>query len=263
MTILKRSTIFGCFISLLWTASAVAQQAAAPDLDAPSFNAIDSYLCNYNEGKSRADLDKVTAKWNKWMDKNGGAPYNAWIMTPVLTSTNMPIDLAWLGAWQNGKDMGKGMQAWANTDGKLAAEFDSVMTCGEHSSAASVMLRDPGEGWPGKSGVTVFSNCTVDEGKTVQDAMAAHLAWVDHLNAVDSQASMWAFFPGAGQNNPTWDYKIVTGFEDFVSYGAYWDAFTNGQGWAVAGKTFDGITNCDSQRVYQTTTVRDAGVKPY
>jgi hypothetical protein len=254
---LKQTTALACLMSLLWTGSALAQNPAPP-----AFSAIDSYLCNYNEGKNRADLDKVTAKWNKWMDKNGGAPYSAWVLTPALTSTNMPIDLAWLGVWANGNDMGKGMQAWAESDGALAADFNSVMTCGEHSNAASVNIRPPGKEWPGKSSVTVFTNCTVAEGKTIPDAMAAHQAWAKHLGDTGSKAGMWAFFPGAGQNNPTWDYKIVSGYPDYVSYGADWESYTNGQGWATAGKIFDGVTSCDSQRVYQTTTVRDGGVGP-
>ena len=255
MKTLKRTTIFGCFISLLWTGNALAQDPAPP-----AFAAIDTYLCNYNEGKGKADLDKVVAKWNKWMDKSGGAPYSAWVMTPVLTSVNMPIDLAWLGVWANGNDMGKGMQAWADNNGGLAAEFDKVMSCGEHSNSASVNIRPPGNEWPGKGGVAVFVNCTVAEGKTVQDAMAAHQAWAKHLDSIGSKAGVWAFFPGAGQNNPEWDYKIVSSYPDYVAYGAEWEAFTNGQGWAKAAQNFGGTPSCDSQRVYQSTTVRNGGV---
>lgn len=257
MNILKRTTMIPCVISLLWTVAAVAQ-----DPPPPAFAAIDSYLCNYNEGKGRADLDKVAAKWNKWMDSSKGVPYSAWILTPVLTSTNMPIDVAWLGVWANGIDMGKGEQAWADTDGKLAGEFADVMTCSEHSNAASVNIRPPGQGWPGKGGVTVFSDCTVAEGKTIQDAMAANRAWAKHLESTGSKAGVWAFFPGAGTNNPTYDYKMVSGYPDWEAYGADWDSYTNGQGWAQAAKIFGGVTECSSQRVYQTTTVRDGGVSP-
>jgi hypothetical protein len=142
----------------LFSSSYAGAQEAQQD---PSFAAIDAYLCTYRDGKSPDDLMRVAEKWNKWMDKNKSVPYNAWIMHPVLSSTNMPVDVVWLGAWQNGNDMGKGMQDWADEGQGLNAEFQAVIECGEHSQAASVNIRPPAENWPGYNGVAAFSNCTV------------------------------------------------------------------------------------------------------
>jgi hypothetical protein len=244
-------------ISLMFSVSSFAQ-----DPPPPSFTAIDVYMCDFNEGKNRGDLDKVVAKWNKWMDDSKGTPYTAWVMTPVLKSVNMPADLVWLGAWQNGTDMGKGMQAWATNGAEQAAEFDKVMTCGEHSNSASVNIRPPNKGWPGKGGVAVFANCTVAEGKTVQDSMAVHRAWAKHLDTTGSKAGMWAFFPAFGNNNPEWDYKIVTSHPDYLSFGADWESFTNGQGWRKAMEIVGGVVSCDSPRVYHSSTVRNGGLNP-
>ena len=257
MRVLKTSMVIAGISTLMCTTAAVAQNPAPP-----SFAAVEAYSCDYQEDKDRGDLDKVTAKWNKWMDSSKGAPYSAWIMTPLLTSTNTSLDVVWLGVWANGNDMGKGMQAWADNEDGLAEDFNDVITCGEHSNAASVNIRPPAKGWPGKGGVTSFSDCTVAEGKTMQDAMAAHRAWAAHLDAIGSNVSMWAFFPGAGTNNPEYDYKMVSGYMDLAAYGADWEAYTNGQGWAKAGSIYDGVVSCSSQRVYQTTTIRDGGVKP-
>ncbi len=229
----------------------------------PRFAAIDAYLCNYNDGKGAADLMKVAEKWNKWMDKNSSPAYSAWVMHPVLSSVNMPIDVVWLGVWQNGIDMGKGMQEWADNGRELNEEFLGVFECGEHSQAGSVSIRPPAAGWPGKQGVAAFSNCTVGEGHTIPDAMAVHRAWASHLDSIGSKAGMWAFFPGAGQNNPDWDYKIVMSHPDYISYGADWENFTNGQGWRKAMEMGSGkVVSCDSPRVYHSVTVRDGGVKP-
>lgn len=258
MKILKHTATISFLVSALWSGNLFAQAPTPP----PAFAAIDSYLCNFNDGKGMADLNAVVAKWNKWMDKSKGVAYSAWVMVPVLTSVNMPIDVAWLGVWANGNDMGKGMQAWADENGGLADEFDKVMTCSEHSSAASVNIRPPAEGWPGKSGLALFSNCTVAEGKTVQDAMAANRAWSANLDSIGSKAGVWAFFPGAGQNNPTWNYKLVYSYPDYLAYGADWEAYTNGQSWAKAQQIFGGTVSCDSQRLYQSVTVRDGGVGP-
>lgn len=257
MNVSRLTTLLTSLLSLCWAGTVLAQ-----DPPPPSFAAIDAYQCNYQDGKTRADLDKVTAKWNKWMDSNKGAPYSAWIMTPVLSSTNMPIDVVWLGAWQNGNDMGKGMQAWAMNNNGLAAEFDAVIDCIEHSNAASVNIRPPVEGWPGETGLAAFTNCTVAEGKTVQDAMAAHRAWAKYLDGINSTEGMWAFFPGFGNNNPAWDYKIVSSYPDFMAFGADWEAYTNGQGWQQAQQIMAGVVSCDSPRLYFSTTVRNAGINP-
>ncbi len=238
---------------------ATAQEAPAD----PRFAAIDAYLCNYRDGKGADDLMKVADKWNKWMDKNSSAPYSAWVMHPVLSSVNMPVDVVWLGVWQNGIDMGKGMQEWSDNGGDLNREFIGVIDCGEHSQAGSVSIRAPAQGWPGKQGLAAFSNCTVGEDHTVPDAMAVHRAWAKHLDSIGSKAGMWAFFPGAGQNNPDWDYKIVMSHPDYISYGADWENFTNGQGWRKAMEMGSGkVVSCDSPRVYHSVTVRDGGVKP-
>lgn len=243
--------------TLLWHSGTTAQEAAAD----PSFAAIDAYLCAYREGQGPDDLMKVTVKWNKWMDKNSSVAYNAWVMHPVLSSVNTPVDVVWLGAWQNGNDMGKGMQEWADKGGELNAEFMAVIDCGEHSQAASVNIRPPAKSWPEKEGVAAFSNCTLGEGHGIADAMAVHQAWSQHLDANGSKAGIWAFFPGAGQNNPDWNYKIIVSHPDYISYGADWDAFTNGQGWRKAMELGSGkVVSCDSPRVYHSVTVRNDGV---
>jgi len=257
MNYLKNTLMIGCSISFLISGSVVAQ-----DPPPPAFSAIETFACNYNEGKNRADLDKVIGKWNKWMDKQGGADYSAWVMTPLMGSADYPMDFAWLGVWANGNDMGKGMQSWMEDGGAMSAEFDGVITCPEHGLSASVNVRPPAGEWPGKGGVTVFSDCAVADGKTVADAMAANRAWAKHLDATGSKAGMWVFFQAAGTNDSEHDYKVVSSFPDFEAYGADWEAYTNGQGWAKAGQIYGGVTDCGSQRVYQTTTVRDGGVGP-
>ena len=257
MNYLKNTLMTGCFVSLFISGSVFAQ-----DPPPPAFSAIDLYACNYNDGKNRADLDKVISKWNKWMDKQGGAAYSAWVMTPVMGSADYPLDFAWLGVWANGNDMGKGTQSWMENGGAMSAEFDSVMTCPEHGLSASVNMRPPAGEWPGKSGVTVFTDCAVADGKTVADAMAAHRAWVKHLDSTGSKAGMWVFFQAAGTDNSEYDYKMVSSYPDFEAYGADWESYTNGQGWANAGQIFGGVTACGSQRVYHSTTARDGGVGP-
>lgn len=257
MDIKTRAVLLLSASTLIWHTGSVAQNAEAD----PSFAAIEAYMCNYQDGKGPEDLMKVTEKWNKWMDKNSSASYSAWLMHPVLTSVNMPADVVWLGAWQTGNDMGKGMQEWAAKGGDLNKDFLAVIDCSEHSQSASMNIRAPAKGWPYKEGVAAFANCTVGEGHTIPDAMDVHQAWSKHLDAAGSKAGMWAFFPGAGNNNPEWDYKIVVSHPNYMSYGADWESFTNGQGWRKAMELGSGkVVSCDSPRVYHSVTVRNGGV---
>lgn len=56
---------------------------------------------------------------------------------------------------------------------------------------------------------------------------------------------------GAWQNDHDWHYEIVVSYPDYISYGADWEDFTNGQGWQKAMKMGSGkVVSCDSPRVY-------------
>ena len=244
-------------MSQSWSASAVDKES-----ELVNFAAVEAYMCNYQEGKSRNDLDKVITKWNKWADANSSVPYSAWVLSPVFTSVNMPADFVWLGAWQNGKDMGRSLQTWADKGGDLGVEFNKVMDCGEHSNSASLNLQPPAKGWPGKSGIVVFSNCTVAEGGSVEGAVEAHQTIAQNRFSNGSRSGMWAFFPGAGNNNPDWDYKIITNFADLAAWGVAWEQYANGKGWRAERELTAGVVSCDSPRVYQAKTVRDGGINP-
>lgn len=253
----KKLMFAACALPLLGSTPGFAQ-----DSPLQNFAAIEAYMCNYNEGQTRADLDKVVAKWSKWADSNYGVPYSAWVMTPIFSSTNMPADVVWMGAWQNGTDMGKGLQAWIGSGGDMAAEFDKVVNCVEHSNSASVNLRPPPKGWPGESGIAVFSNCTTAEGKTPDEAMAVQQKIAQARYPEGADVGVWAFIPGPGNNNPEWDYKIVTSYPDLAAFGAHWDSYVNGGGWRKTMKMANGMIDCDSPRVYHSTTVRDGGINP-
>ena len=58
--------------------------------------AMESWACNYVEGKGYGDLMKVAAKWDKWASKNHPAPYDAYVLTPVLPpSKKCPSRFGW------------------------------------------------------------------------------------------------------------------------------------------------------------------------
>lgn len=237
---------------------------AAADADAQEQRLvpIEAYLCTYVEGKSRVDLDKVTAKWNKWMDDNDATPYSAWVMEPVFKPASLPFDVVWLGAWQDGGAMGSGMQQWLTRGGLLQAEFNRVVDCPEHLNAASLNIRPPRNDWPGEMGVAVFTDCTVDDDSNVEEAMEAMRAWADYMDTIGSMAGMWAFFPFYGAGEMHGDFKIVTSYPDYIAFGAEWENYINGDGWKKAMEIGEDVMSCDSPRVYHSNTARNGNIDP-
>ena len=243
-------------LPLLWSTAATAQQD-----EAPRFAPVEVFGCNYVQGKSYKDLQRVIDKWNSWMDENGAAPYTAWTLVPDFTNGGKyEMEVGWVGAWADGKGMGASQQESVFGDGAaMIAEFSKVVDCPMHSSSASINVKEP-MSWPSKTSVTIFSDCTVAEGKTVVEAYAMEQAWAAHMSATGSKAGTWLWYPGWGMGDIEYDYKRVIGHPDYPSTGADFESFTNGQGYVKGGEIFAGNVSCDSPRVYATRLVRDGGV---
>jgi hypothetical protein len=252
---MKRILIALCLTPLFWSGASVAQ-----DQEAPNLTAIEMFTCNYNKGKGSKDLDRVIDKWNAWADKENFIPYNAWTLTPMFGSADYSFDVGWLGAWKDGAGMGKGLQQWKNEGGAMQAEFDKVLTCDAHFSYTSANFKPQQGDWPAK-GLTVFTDCTVAEGKALEDSIAAHGKWAKHLTDSGSKAGMWAFYPMFGGGDENYDYKIVMAHPDYVSLGNDHNNYTNGEGWKVGREMSQGVVSCNTPRVYDSVLRRNGGVK--
>jgi hypothetical protein len=125
--------LFGC------TGLAVADSHEA---DGPSFNPVEGWTCNYNDGKGPADLDKTVAAWNEWMDDKGQGDYFAVTMTPNYFGERA-FDVAWVGVWRDGNAMGRGADLWINEGGEIADGFSEVLTCDSHANFASQNVKQP------------------------------------------------------------------------------------------------------------------------
>jgi hypothetical protein len=259
---MNKSRLFSA--AMLLTPAIFCNPSLAQEEAPPNVGAVEIYMCSYAEGKGAADLGKVVNKWNGWMDKNVATPYSAWTLTPVITGSYFEADIGWLGAYQNGSDMGKVTQSWISEGGDLQAAFDSVIPCDNHSVYSSVNYKAPeGEGWPGENGsssVTVFSDCTVAEGKTLEDIHAVHTAWAEHLTARGSKAGFWTFLPAYGADTINGHYKVVVGYPSYEDWGNDHNDYTNGGGWRKGRELSEGVIQCDSPRVYHTTLRRNGGV---
>ena len=229
--------------SLLWGQSATGQEdgAVVP---------VEWYACSFRDGKDMEDLNKVTARFNKWADKNDPG-YSAWLMFPNLHS-GVEYDFGWLGSWASGADFGKGTDAFNQTD--LMSDFMEVIDCSMgHEMASSAVINAP-DG-PPDNGVVIFAGCTLEEGKNLNDSYAAHKTLSEAMQAMGGKGASWIFYPGLG-SNVDFDYWQVLAFKNYTDLGMATDMYTNGGGWKKSAEILEPVVSCGGTSVWDARLVR-------
>lgn len=250
----KIFTLFGAGIAgALLVESPVLAQQNAP-MPTPVVEIIG---CNFKPSKGMDDLHAVTARWNAWADKNNIKDYTAFIATPYLYSTDLKYDALWLGAWPNGTAMGVDEALWFTQGKELIAAYDAVADCSSHAQYAEVVIKAP-QGPPPQNGVAVFSDCTVRDGRTVDEAITALQKFHEYAAGRGSDPFEAVFFSIAGQTNDShYTFKTVTGFDSIQAYGKGVDVYSGG-GFLRAEELFGRLLECNSSRVYALERVRAA-----
>jgi len=242
----------GGFVLAVGLNNAVAQD----DDDDDGAAAVEVFTCSYADGKSRADLDPVIAKWNDWADDQGYEDYSAWTMEPFYASPEQDFDVIWMGVTDTGQGMGVVQDKWIANGGDLAAEFDAVSPCDAHSLFAAVNIKKPPEREDPSGVVIAFSDCTIGEGHSFsEEVMPALQAWSEFRSGHGSTAGIWVFFPVYGGGGEEFDFKYVASHANHAEAGADFDNYDP----AKAREIFPrGLLDCDSSRSYNATNVRMA-----
>jgi hypothetical protein len=231
--------------------NAIAEESMAP----PSFYPLEIYTCNFHKGKNMDDLARVSKKWNAWMDKSDGPAYSAYNLVPLFYSEEISFDVAWLGVWPDGVTMGAGIKHWLSKGKGMQAEFSKVVSCNTTSNFATLTITPPKESESIAS--AEFSNCKVKEGRTVKEAVGAIREWVKYREDSGSDVARWLFFPAYGESSDAdYDFKWVTGFPSYDSFGRAYDQFGTGGGYRKYNEIFGRVMTCDTARFYDVTTVR-------
>ena len=223
------------------------------------FRPIEVFACNYVGGKGMSDLKKVIGKWNAYMDGEKQHDYAAYTMTPVHYS-EWAFDVAWVGVWRDGNSMGAGLENYMATGGDIDAEFSKVVNCQSHSLYSSFRMRagDSNDNNDTQF-VAGFSDCSVREGRTMNDAFNAMQKW----NAVRDEAGIvgaesW-WFPGAGNDDFEADFKAVSVIPDWKTVGANYEKIIMDELWRKRSDTVGEELDCDSGRTYNVTEHRGWG----
>ena len=240
------AVIFSAWVAFGLTARA---EAAANVKAAP----VDFRACQFKEGKSRADLDAVAEKFKAYANKSD-SDYAAWILTPQYHSES-GFDVGWLGAWPDGESFGVSMERWMTEGRGLQAEFAQVVDCSNHHEMAASLPINAWDATP-QDGILLVYQCSLEKGKSAQDAYAAHLEWGTAKKAMGFLDHSWMFQPMAGLRDIDFDYYHLVAFYRYSDLGAAMETYANGGGKAKRDGIFKGVTDCGTPFIYDFTAVR-------
>lgn len=216
---------------------------------------IEVFPCTYRGNNDMDNLRSVNERFNAWADRNNVTNYTAFTLTPYAYSADVEYEVAWLGAWPNGTAMGENEALWLSQGGEVAAAFDAVLECDSHSLYAEVVINQPSTP-PPENGIAMFEDCTVHEGRTVPEAIAAATQWAEYTKARGPETFSAFLFPLAGlENDADYDFKVVTGFDSMQAFGRGTDMYTGG-GFLRAEELFGRLLTCNSPRIYRLERVR-------
>jgi len=223
--------------------------ARAQSLNKPgTTNPVEFYTCHWVEGKGMPDLLRVTAKFREWARKYN-SDYAAWILTPNYHSPTMDYDVVWLGSWPDFRTFAGSQANWWKNGRELAAEFSSVIDCSEQHQLVTSILIDAPEG-PPASGVALLSRCSLAPGKTIQDALDAHVKAGKVMKKLGSKQRSWMYTPGLGAAHMGFDYWRLIVFSNYLELGDMLQIYTAGGGKQQTDPYYEGVATCDAPAVF-------------
>ena len=223
----------------------------------PSFAPVETWACNFRDGKGLGDLMAFTEKFNAWLDEEEYTDYFAAVVTPQYYGEKK-MDVGWLGAWSDGNAMGSGTDMWLAYEGDLGAEFVSIVDCGAHTQFASMMIKKPPSDESGDDNFVLdFTNCSVKDGVEFDSVLEAMGTWAKHQEENGFKNGTWIMFPIFGESDTEYDFKVVNSHESYTTFGAGFELMGNGGHWRKSSELFDGLLDCDIARVYNATQIRE------
>lgn len=222
---------------------------------APTIFPVDTYTCNYNDGKGPEDLNAAIDGWNAWMDEQGADNYFAMTMTPNYHGPDT-FQVGWLGFAPTAEELGAGADNMAANGQAQGAAFADAVTCDTHSNFASMMVKEPPERQTPDSIVLAFSDCSVADGNSMSDVFDALDLWTAYQVENGYQSGSWVFFPAYGGGDVEFDFKMVSSWDNNAERGRDYDLYANGGGYQKRGEIMGDMLSCNVSRVYDGTVHR-------
>ena len=227
--------------------------------DGPSWVPIEGFACDFKDGKSMSDLEGPIDAYNDWADERGVDTYFATILTPQFFGERN-FDFVWLGGWKDGNAMGADTELFRSEGSEVGAAFGEVVSCSSHTNFASRRIKagpDSGDDEDDGEFLLTFSNCSVSEGKSFEEAMEGLAAWSAYQSENGFQNSVYQMFPIYGESDNSYDFKMVEAHDNYLDFGNDWELMGNGGHWMKQMELVGGLLDCDISRVYDGRMVRD------
>jgi hypothetical protein len=240
-------------VTLFYVASiGGAPLALAQDVSKIKASPVDVRMCNFREGKSMKDLDKFTAKFRAYANKNN-AEYSAWTLTPQY-QTDLGYDVIWMGAWPSAESFGTSIEQWNAEGGQIIGLFQEALECDGHMMYASLPI-NAAKGTP-EDGLWMAWQCTLNDGVTMADAYAAHLDAGSVMKSMGSLGLSWLFQPMLGAGHIDYDYTHVVAFYRYSDLGATMEMFLNKKGRIEQQKILSKVSSCRTPNLFDALSVR-------
>jgi hypothetical protein len=231
-----------------WASSAFALEQAVKQ------SPVDFRACNFRDGKGMKDLEKVNASFREYANKHDFG-YAAWVLTPEYFA-DAGFDVGWLGAWTDAESFGVSMEKWNAPGNQVAAEFNTVIDCSlRHEMASSLPINAPAS--TPVNGIVMFYECSLEEGKTLNNAYAAHLEAGQAMKGKGSLAMSWFYTPALASGEIDFDYYHVVAFSRYSDMGATMEMYVNGGGQDLQREILGGTASCRTPVVMDALSVRD------
>ena len=210
-------------LKLVLALSLMLPMGAFADDHMPPTNIAAIYECNLMDGVTADDVAAFGAgKFKNWVVKND---YNVgsylWEAVAVSPPFNEP-DMRWVNYFQSWSDYFEISEGWERS-GKLAEEFATMASCDKARFA--IGMRTGGAAPQAKEKPLIASVCQLNDGKTLQDAIAFMPKATSVINAT-ADASITTFL---------WSNFIGVSGLDYI-------AFFTGET-AEMVKVMDGVKN--------------------
>jgi len=226
-------------------------------MSSPTFVPLEIQQCNFENNKDMDDFLKHIPAWNELLDEYSQFPYSGWVLVPhYRTASNFDFDFGWLGVSDSWKNFGAIYDAWFESGSDLSKKFDRVRSCKTQTIFGSQAIR-PSQ-TRSDSGVLLVSNCTLKEGTSPQELAAADKKWNDYLDSTGNKGGIYRWFPGPGAPmDVDYTFKNVLTASSMTEWGEASDIFVNGGGIPTQISIYGDMLDCDSPRMYQSSTMRD------
>jgi len=183
-------------------------------------NVVEAFACNFNSGKSMADLDAATKYYVAERGKIA-SPALQKMVSRIWTANlgNVPFDFVWFNSNLTYKAWGEMRKSFdaSPVGAAIQARFDAAVTCSRSGLYAQEDLFDNLDQKPFSDGPVVIESflCNLKDGKGLADSTAAIAAWKPVFEKAIAATGASSY---VARRTP-----IISGSGFDLSYFAVWD----------------------------------------